>query len=54
VRNGTASAPLADLRSTQLALGASDALVNAETDLMVDSINTIASLLAQQARQDML
>jgi hypothetical protein len=50
---GTPPAPLPDLRGAQLALGASDALVNEETDLMVDSVNTIASLLSQ-ARQDML
>jgi uncharacterized membrane protein YccC len=39
--------PLPDLRALQLALGASDALVNDETDLMVDSVNTIAALLAR-------
>ena len=45
VRTGTPPSPLPPLRQTQLALGATDALVGAETDLMVDSINTIASLL---------
>jgi hypothetical protein len=39
--------PLPELRAMQLALGPSDALVNDETDLMVDSVNTIAALLAQ-------
>jgi hypothetical protein len=44
---GTPPPPLPDLRTSQLALGKSDALVNDETDLMVDSVNTIASLLAR-------
>jgi uncharacterized membrane protein YccC len=42
---GTPPPPLQNLRATQLALGATDALVNDETDLMVDSVNTIGSLL---------
>jgi uncharacterized membrane protein YccC len=46
VRSGTAPGPLPDLRQTQLALGATEALVNEETDLMVDSIKTVASLLS--------
>jgi fusaric acid resistance family protein len=46
VRSGTAPPPLPPLRQTQLALGATNALVGEETDLMVDSINTVASLLA--------
>ena len=46
---GTPPPALPDLRATQLALGASDALVNAETDLMVDSVNTIAGLLGATA-----
>jgi uncharacterized membrane protein YccC len=54
MRTETAPPPLPDLRATQLALGATDALVNAETDLMVDSVNTLATLLAQLPRQDML
>jgi hypothetical protein len=38
---------LPPLRQTQLALNsATDDLVRDETDLMVDSVNTIASLLA--------
>jgi len=54
---GTAPPPLPDLRAAQLALGPTDALVNDETDLMVDSINTMAVLLTQAstyARRDML
>jgi uncharacterized membrane protein YccC len=46
VRSGSAPPPLPPLRQTQLALGATDALVGEETDLMVDSVNTVASLLA--------
>jgi hypothetical protein len=46
VRAGTAPPALPALRQTQLALGTTDALVEAETDLMVDSINTVAGLLA--------
>ena len=49
VRAGVAPPPLPPLRQTQLALGATDALVGEETDLMVDSINTIADLLASTA-----
>jgi hypothetical protein len=45
VRSGKPPAALPPLRQTQLALGATDALVEAETDLMVDSINTIGALL---------
>lgn len=46
VRSGDTPGPLPDLRQTQLALGATEALVNAETDLMVDSVKTVASLLS--------
>jgi uncharacterized membrane protein YccC len=46
VRSGTAPPLLPPLRQTQLALGATNALVGEETDLMVDSINAVASLLA--------
>jgi hypothetical protein len=49
VRTGVAPPPLPALRQTQLALGATDALVDEETDLMVDSINTVAELLASDA-----
>jgi hypothetical protein len=49
VRTGVAPPPLPALRQTQLALGATDALVGEETDLMVDSINTVAELLASDA-----
>lgn len=49
MRSGVAPPPLPDLRATQLALGPSEALVNTETDLMVDSVNTIAALLAAAA-----
>jgi uncharacterized membrane protein YccC len=45
VRSGQPPAALPPLRQSQLALGATDALVEAETDLMVDSINTVAALL---------
>jgi uncharacterized membrane protein YccC len=45
VRSGHPPPSLPPLRQTQLALGATDALVGEETDLMVDSIKTIASLL---------
>ena len=47
LEHGSTVPALADLRALQLALGASDALVNDETDLMVDSVNTIAALLAR-------
>ena len=46
VRAGSPPPRLPPLRQTQLALGATDALVDEETDLMVDSVNTIAELLA--------
>jgi hypothetical protein len=52
LRSGVRPGPLPDLRRTQLALGATDALVGAETDLMVDSINTMAELLAPAAPAD--
>ncbi|HMC75839.1 MAG TPA: FUSC family protein [Vicinamibacterales bacterium] len=45
IRAGTAPDSIPDLRATQSQLGATPALVEEETDLMVDSINTIASLL---------
>jgi hypothetical protein len=49
VRSGAPPAPLPPLRQTQLALGlSSSALVGVETDLMVDSINTMADLLRRQ------
>ena len=50
VRAGTPPSPLPPLRQTQLALGPTDALVGEETDLMVDSVNTIASLLQRAHR----
>jgi hypothetical protein len=46
VRSGSAPPRLPPLRQTQLALGATVALVDEETDLMVDSVNTVAALLA--------
>jgi hypothetical protein len=47
LRSGTPPPVLPPLRQTQLALNsATDDLVRDETDLMVDSVNTIASLLA--------
>jgi uncharacterized membrane protein YccC len=50
LRSGTPPPPLPPLRQTQLALNsATDDLVRDETDLMVDSVNTIASLLASDA-----
>ena len=50
IRSGTAPPPLPPLRQTQLALNtATNDLVRDETDLMVDSLNTIASLLARAA-----
>jgi len=46
VRDGTSPPPLPPLRQTQRALAAaSDDLVRDETDLMVDSVNTMAELL---------
>jgi uncharacterized membrane protein YccC len=50
VRSGATPDELPPLRQTQLALGATDALVGEETDLMVDSINTVASLLSTGSR----
>ena len=47
IESGTPPPALPPLRATQLALGASEALVTNETDLMVDSVNTIASLLTR-------
>jgi hypothetical protein len=47
VRSGTPPPPLPPLRQTHLALApAADTLVLDETDLMVDSINTMAHLLS--------
>ena len=46
VRSGRPPADLPPLRQTQPTLGATDALVETETDIMVDSINTVASLLS--------
>jgi len=47
LRTGNAPRPLPPLRQTQLALAsAGDALLVDETDLMVDSINTMAELLS--------
>lgn len=47
VRSGSQPAPLPPLRETQLAMAPSaDALVGQETDLMVDSVKTMAELLA--------
>jgi hypothetical protein len=46
VRSGSAPPRLPPLRQTQLALGATVALVDEDTDLMVDSVNTVAALLA--------
>jgi uncharacterized membrane protein YccC len=48
VRSGTRPSALPPLRQTQLALGATDALVGEETDLMVDSIKTIAAILQHE------
>ena len=45
VKAGAHPSALPPLRQTQLALGATDALVGEETDLMVDSVKTIAALL---------
>ncbi len=51
LRSGTPPPPLPPLRQTQLALNsATNDLVRDETDLMVDSVNTIASLLAGRAQ----
>jgi hypothetical protein len=51
VKAGTQPSALPPLRQTQLALGATDALVGEETDLMVDSVKTIAALLQSRSRQ---
>ena len=51
VRAGVPPPPLPPLRQTQLALGATDALVGEETDLMVDSIKTMSELLAADAKR---
>jgi hypothetical protein len=52
LRSGTPPLPLPPLRQTQLALNtATDDLVRDETDLMVDSVNTMASLLGGDALQ---
>jgi uncharacterized membrane protein YccC len=51
LRSGTAPPPLPQLRQTQLALNsATNDLVRDETDLMVDSLNTMGSLLAKDAQ----
>ena len=53
LRSGTAPPPLPPLRQTQLALNAAtNDLVRDETDLMVDSLNTIASLLGRTPGPD--
>ena len=50
--SGEAPAPLPPLRQTQLALPpAAKAIVGTETDLLVDSINTMAELLVWDAAQ---
>jgi hypothetical protein len=50
-REGKAPEPLPPLRQTQLALAASvSPLVARETDLIVDAINTMADLLARDAK----
>ncbi|MEN3337357.1 MAG: hypothetical protein V7647_1033 [Acidobacteriota bacterium] len=50
IRGGTRPPPLPPLRQTQRALNtATNDLVRDETDLMVDSVNTIASLLGRDA-----
>jgi hypothetical protein len=50
LRAGVVPAPLPPLRQTQLALAPeSQLLVGEETNLMVDSINTMAELLTQEA-----
>jgi len=52
VRAGSAPEGLPPLRQTQLSMAPSaDALVGQETDLMVDSVNTMAELLAWDVRQ---
>ena len=49
VRSGTIPAPMPPLRQTHLALPpAAQDLVGQETDLMVDSINTMAEILSRQ------
>jgi Fusaric acid resistance protein-like len=51
LRSGAPPPPLPPLRQTQLALNtATNDLVRDETDLMVDSLNTMASLLAKDAK----
>jgi hypothetical protein len=45
VRSGTPPGAMPDLRTAQERLGETPALVEEETDLMVDSIKTVASLL---------
>ena len=53
LRSGTIPPPLPPLRQTQLALNAAtNDLVRDETDLMVDSLNTIASLLGRTPGPD--
>jgi uncharacterized membrane protein YccC len=50
LRDGTAPVPLPPLRQTQLALNtATQDIVRDETDLMVDSVNTMADLLRRDA-----
>lgn len=50
LRAGAPPPPLPPLRQTQLGLAAAGGLLHDETDLMVDSVNTMASLLATRAR----
>jgi hypothetical protein len=50
LRAGTAPPPMPPLRQTQLALHANNDLVSDETDLMVDSLNTMASLLGKETK----
>ncbi len=50
LRTGTVPAPLPPLRQTQLALASGSGVLNDETDLMVDSVNTMAELLAGVGR----
>ena len=55
LRSGTAPPELPPLRQTQLALNAAtNDLVRDETDLMVDSLNTIASLLGRNSGRDLV
>jgi uncharacterized membrane protein YccC len=52
VKSGDSFPPLPDLRHTQLALNsATSDLVRDETDLMVDSVDTMAELLARDVKE---